>query len=620
MTPPPGPARRVIASRPMSSGIEWLSVGTLAVGAAEESLPLPAEMGMAGYSLGGKKGRPGAQSLYARALTLRDDDGHEATLVVVDLMCASLALFEAVAQAAEIPRESLILAGTHTHSAPGHYFANPFYRVFAQPLRLDQIASPDLEWIDRLALDIAQSVRRARERMRPCHVGIARTDVFGVSRNRSHGPFLANDDAARWNTTGYPAQHAPEGLERDQRAVDPRLTAIAARPIAPDDEPAALFAFFGCHATALGPAQVTYHRDWPGYAVSEIEDRAGSVVAALGLAAAGDITPLPPGQEEGPTQGEALAQTVGRRVGAAAAEILAALPNDPTPLALSIEGGAWTPPPDSWDVGWPVLYGAEDGRTELFAPFLDEGMVSDDPPPSDPSAGPHWPKRSALAMLQRLLRPGLAPSPWHPLHRLRVGEHLFFAAPGELSAFASFDVERDLLATLGPGDAEGAGEAIKSASAIGYAGDYAGYITTPAEYAQQHYEGAHTLYGRDTLADYLSALVLAAPLPPPGATRAAAPAPVPSRGEGPRVVASSDAHVSVAWIAPGDAASHPTQATLHADGATFSGTAALAALDDDDDERALVVARFDLAGASLAGSTLRVEGPGLRAPTAVALD
>jgi neutral ceramidase len=36
-----------------------------------------------------------------------------------------------------------------------------------------------------------------------------------------------------------------------------------------------------------------------------------------------------------------------------------------------------------------------------------------------------------------------------------------------------------------------------------YTNAYSGYVTTPEEYAAQHYEGASTLYGPHTLAAYV---------------------------------------------------------------------------------------------------------------------
>jgi len=54
---------------------------------------------------------------------------------------------------------------------------------------------------------------------------------------------------------------------------------------------------------------------------------------------------------------------------------------------------------------------------------------------------------------------------------------------------------------------------VSSASLIGYAGDYAGYYTTPEEYMHQHYEGAHTLYGVPTLQLLQDALFTLPPMP-----------------------------------------------------------------------------------------------------------
>jgi neutral ceramidase len=42
--------------------------------------------------------------------------------------------------------------------------------------------------------------------------------------------------------------------------------------------------------------------------------------------------------------------------------------------------------------------------------------------------------------------------------------------------------------------------------ALGYANAYAGYVTTPEEYAEQDYEGASTHFGKWTLPAYLTLL------------------------------------------------------------------------------------------------------------------
>jgi hypothetical protein len=68
---------------------------------------------------------------------------------------------------------------------------------------------------------------------------------------------------------------------------------------------------------------------------------------------------------------------------------------------------------------------------------------------------------------------------------------LVATAPGELTARAALALEavRAGVPTL----------------PLSYCGDYAGYLTTPEEYDLQRYEGASTLWGRDTLARLLAA-------------------------------------------------------------------------------------------------------------------
>jgi hypothetical protein len=52
---------------------------------------------------------------------------------------------------------------------------------------------------------------------------------------------------------------------------------------------------------------------------------------------------------------------------------------------------------------------------------------------------------------------------------------------------AAYRIERALREATG----------VSGVTVIGYAGDYGGYFTTEEEYEAQHYEGAHTLYGRN---------------------------------------------------------------------------------------------------------------------------
>ncbi len=591
----------------MTTGISWLSVGELEYGTSEQLLPMPDGYGMAGYSLGGKKGRVGSQSLYARSLALRDHRGEEVVLCVLDQMCPSLALFEAVAAKSGVDRARLVLCATHTHTAPGHHYANSFYRVFAQPLRADSLFAPNLAWIDQLASRIAQGINAARAARLPGVLGVGQKDLFGVARNRSEAPFLGNPEALTWAAPGWPSEHAPATLESVQKAIDPRVTCVAVRPKVAGAADSAAFAFYACHATALGPTQETYHRDWPGYAVDEVERRHPTgVVAALGLACAGDVSPLPPGEVEGPAQGVDLAMRVGKAVGEVVSDVLADLAPSAAPLELHVSAGALIPGPgQTWDVGYPILYGAEDGRTEILGGVLDEGMRKR--PGTQPAGDEQWPKRSVLPLLQQPLRGmGLRPAPFHPVHRVHLGSHALLTVPGEPTTVAGHRLREDAVAAL---------SAVTSASVIGYAGDYAGYFTTPEEYLHQHYEGAHTLYGSPSLRMLTEALLQTPPMPAPGASLVAPAAPPPTAEA--RLIEDAALGISVSWSAASPAG--PTgPAELDVEGVVHVGVVAHAEVELTP-PRTLYVAYFSaLTPADVAGKTLSLSGFGVSGTLPVA--
>ena len=125
------------------------------------------------------------------------------------------------------------------------------------------------------------------------------------------------------------------------------------------------------------------------------------------------------------------------------------------------------------------------------------------------SGPPQYPKAPALGPLQALLRDlaKLAPAPVFPLHAFNLAGHLFVTVPGEPTVMMAHRLERALVARTG----------LAGVTVLGYAGDSSGYYTTEEEYHAQHYEGAHTLYGRNTarhLEARLERLVVDAPPSP----------------------------------------------------------------------------------------------------------
>jgi len=479
------------------------------VGVARVDITPDRALPMAGYSGAGQLGVRGRDRLYARAFYFEDPHGAPLAICALDLWCASSFLVAAVAERLSkegVGADRLVLVGTHTHSAPGNYLGNAFY---------DALGSDkpgfDRKWAHGLAGMTANAIKEARASARPARLAWGTSDLWSMSRNRSLPAFEAAQSPLDWVSPGELGERAPADASPQQKAIDPRVSTLTITDHAGAIQ--GVLALFGCHATALGIDFGTFSRDWPGYAVDDTERRLkdeghfGAVVALV-PSAAGDVTPLPPddrrGTWQGPdhgsrnpnhAQGRGLAQWMGRALGETMAA--RALADAPTAKGFTVDGRfrPWVPletadaeaPIESWSIGWPVLGGAEDARTGWRHLRIREGMPSDHylGPGRDAWQHPKSPVGSgAQRWLWRFLEL-LKPSAWHALHVVRVGPMVLATVPGEPTTVMARRTERALAAITGT-----------EVRVVGFAGDYAGYFTTEEEYALQHYEGAHTLYGR----------------------------------------------------------------------------------------------------------------------------
>src|SRR5699024_9174423 len=75
-----------------------------------------------------------------------------------------------------------------------------------------------------------------------------------------------------------------------------------------------------------------------------------------------------------------------------------------------------------------------------------------------------------------------------PFHLVRLGDHYLFGLGFEPTVASGLRLRRTLSAELGTDE--------DHVIIQGYANGYGHYITTPEEYAEQHYEGRSTAYGR----------------------------------------------------------------------------------------------------------------------------
>jgi neutral ceramidase len=501
-------------ARPASAPIP--ETGVLRAGAAVHDIT-PALGGyLAGYgSIRSEVSRRLWGRLFATALVLDDGAGGRVALVAVDLHSGTRYLAELVAR--EIGPElgigidRLFLAGTHTHSGPGHVYGNTLYdRMAAGGQGLDRVGA------ERLARGIAVAVREATGELRPANVGHGVARRWGYSQNRSLRAFT-NDGARpdRFARSHVRIEDIPVGLREEGLAVDPRVQVIWAEDLA--GAPIGAFATFAAHGTAIPAGQATLSSDWCGCAVREVQDRIARapgywpgatprrrVPIGIAAGAMGDVDVDLPGLDLAGVvacQGTALAARVGEAVGETLERAIMSARSalegklsivtrfaEPEPAGAWLEDGRRLAPHPAF--GIPALGGSELGRNfaldfDVLASSLNLESRRGDYRPEDP----HAPKLTFESAIVEVFT-------GRPAHVLPIRLVTIAGAyrtlqlaglPGEPTTLLAGRMERMLL-----------DRGATSVMIAGVTGDYAGYFTTGREYDRQHYEGASTIWGRCT--------------------------------------------------------------------------------------------------------------------------
>ncbi len=451
----------------------------LLAGAAEVDVTPPPGMPKAGHSKNAQDGTGFRTRLKVRVLHLRN--GHSSVaLVAMDLLAGSALLQQAVARSVadtDVPLSGLFLAATHTHAGPGQYSGSAFYNDWAS-----NRPGFDPQYAGFLVEQIAGAVRAAVGSRRPATATIGSREVWGLTRNRSLGAFVRN-------------QQVSDDRVEDQRkyvAIDPRLHLLR---VDDADGPLGSFGWFSIHGTGIGHHDPSYNADIWAYVNGELADR---VAAATGqrpvtgtvVASHGDMTPaVRPGMLVFPE-----AERIGRGIGAAAAELHATLAGS---LTADFAVGARLEQVDlgtepvvdgitlaSPRIGWAKTAGAAENTTpvlHLLPPFK-AGH------PKRRPRGPHAGKRIAGG---ELLHPVLVGRPDEfprvlPVHVLRLGDHAVVGLPFETTVEAGRRIGTAVADSHLP---------VATAFVSSLVNDHCDYLTTPEEYTAQHYEGASTLFG-----------------------------------------------------------------------------------------------------------------------------
>jgi neutral ceramidase len=249
-------------------GLSGAAKAELRIGAAriditpgkDESLQL------AGYA-GRKEGDKGIHDgLYVRAIALKSGAA-EAAILTADLASLSRDFWERVtrklALQTGIPQANILIAATHTHSAP----VTGAYEIL-------EPGSPEARYIARVEQAMTDALTQAKRNEQPGRIG-AGTGRANVNVNR----IAQMGDGSWW--LGY----NPDG------ASDKTVAVVKFEKS--DGQPLAILMNYAVHGTGMGQENFLVSADVPGAASRYVEQHFGdAVVAPFTSGAAGDQCPI----------------------------------------------------------------------------------------------------------------------------------------------------------------------------------------------------------------------------------------------------------------------------------------------------------------------------------------
>jgi neutral ceramidase len=254
-------------------------MSSLYAGAARVKLDPPAGLAMLGYGNRVERNAGIHDDLAAQALVL-SDGVNKFAIAGVDVLALGARIAddirERVANTTGIPADSILVCATHTHSAPT-------FNIFATP-RPDAKPSDgrDLEWERALPVKIANAIIQAHANLEPATLRAAASQfTLGINR-RLMRPHRQIQLAA--NRSG---------------PADAEVSALGAYRA--NGTPIAFLMNYPCHGVVLCEDNLLYSRDWPGFAMDEIETAAAGGSRPISIfiqGATGNIDPRSRGNFE----------------------------------------------------------------------------------------------------------------------------------------------------------------------------------------------------------------------------------------------------------------------------------------------------------------------------------
>ena len=493
----------------------------LEAGAGRSDITPPTGYFLMGWVRSDAKAQGQFTRLFGRAIVL-EQGGRKVALVAADLGFVPAGLVADVAERLTrrgFDEGNVVISASHTHSAPAGYANYPAFNTVAPtsttPTEFEVGTPADEQLYTFLVQRLTKAIARADRDRERAVVGWGRTQLFGVTENRSIEAHLAEHEVFREAGDGSFALD-PLG---ERHTIDPEVSVLRVDKLTDGRrQPIGIWSTFANHGTVVKPTFPFYNADHHAAAARIAEakirrrgkvPRDQTVVNAYGNADEGDMTA---GLR---FSGPAGATEVGRREAKAflrawrkAGRRMSARIHLRTRWTVSCFCGRDTaigPVDERAVVGLPFLTGSEENR----GPLYDQTGVPFEGYRNPAGGGPQGTKIAAVADTG-----GVFPTSV-PLTTVRVGDRAIVTVPGEMTSGMGRrlrDATEDSVR----------GSGIRRVVISGLANDFIQYFASPEEYDRQHYEGGTTLFGRATsifvqerLIELLAALVAGEPAAPP---------------------------------------------------------------------------------------------------------
>ncbi|MGV3774848.1 MAG: hypothetical protein ACO1QB_18265 [Verrucomicrobiales bacterium] len=241
--------------------LPWLASGLLAnltilfaadlkIGTGQADINPPQGIGLAGYYH--ERGNEGALDEIAAKATVLDDGTNRAAIVVCDLISMPKWIVTEARKLVEaqtgIPGDHVMIAATHTHTAPVLYRESERDQVDGGGKQLSR------EYSNSLPKKIAEAVAAANDQRKAVRISVGKEQETQLGYNRR---FWMRDGSVSWN----PGKNHPEVI-RPAGPIDPEVGVFYAETTEARPQPVLSFVNYALHPDTTGGARIS--ADYPG--------------------------------------------------------------------------------------------------------------------------------------------------------------------------------------------------------------------------------------------------------------------------------------------------------------------------------------------------------------------